>query len=114
MSLESKIYPSSPEFVAQAHVSGRAAYDELYKAALDDPEKFFGDLAAKELHWFSPWTKTFEWEEPFAKWFVGGTTNVSYNCLDRHLATQPDKAAIIWEGEPGETRTITYAALQAM
>jgi len=114
MSLETKIYPSSPEFVKQAHVSGRAAYDALYKAALDDPEKFFGDLAKKELHWFKPWTKTFEWQEPFAKWFSGGETNVSFNCLDRHLATQPDKAAIIWEGEPGETRTISYSELHGM
>jgi acetyl-CoA synthetase len=114
MSLETKSYPSSPEFVASAHVSGRAAYDALYQAALDDPEKFFGGLASSELHWFTPFTKTFEWQEPFAKWFQGGTTNVSYNCLDRHLATQPEKPAIIWEGEPGDQRTISYAELHGM
>jgi acetyl-CoA synthetase len=111
MSLETKVYPSPPAFVAQANVSGRAAYDALYQAALDDPEKFFGDLAKEHLHWFSRWEKTFEWNEPFAKWFSGGTINVSFNCLDRHLATQPEKPAIVWEGEPGDVRTLTYGEL---
>ena len=78
-----------------------------------DPEKFWGDLAREELHWFQPFDKVLEWKEPFAKWFVGGKTNVSYNCLDRTSddRSRQNKAAIIWEGEPGDTRTLTYPQL---
>ena len=68
------------------------------------PEAFWGELAKEELHWFKPFTKTLEWNEPFAKWFVGGQTNASYNCLDAHLSRpQADQPAIIWEGEPVAT-----------
>ena len=89
-----------------------AAYEQLYEAAKKDPEKFWGDLARKELHWFKPFDKVLEWKEPFAKWFVGGKTNVSYNCLDAHLTpARRNKAAIIWEGEPGDQRTLTYQQL---
>jgi len=88
-----------------------AEYQRLCKKAEKDPEKFWGDLS-KELVWFNPWKKVLEWKLPFAKWFVGGKINVSYNCLDRHVNTwRKNKAAIIWEGEPGETRTLTYQDL---
>ena len=66
---------------------------------------------AEELHWDRKWDRVLEWEPPYAKWFVGATTNASYNCLDRHLETRGDKTAIIWEGEPGEIRRFTYREL---
>ena len=79
--------------------------------ALDDPEGFWASMA-KELDWFKPWEKVLEWNPPFAKWFVGGRTNIAHNCLDRHLTTaRKNKAAIIWEGEPGDERILTYQAL---
>ena len=99
------------EFAAKAHVKSLAEYEALYKRSVETPEEFWADIA-KELHWFKPWDKVLEWKPPFAKWFVGGQTNISYNCLDRHLSTwRKNKAALIWEGEPGETRTWTYQQL---
>ncbi len=99
------------EFVAGSAVSGRAAYDELCQRAAADPEGFWA-WQAERLHWFRKWDKVLKWTPPFAQWFVGGQTNVAYNCLDRHLTTsRKDKAAIIWEGEPGDQRVYTYAML---
>lgn len=64
------------------------------------------------MHWFQPWEKVLDWQPPFAQWFVGGKLNIAYNCLDRHLSTwRRNKAALIWEGEPGDSRTLTYAQL---
>ncbi len=101
----------SPEFAKQAHVPSLAEYERLYKEAVEQPEKFWA-RAAEELHWFKPWDKVLEWDAPWAKWFVGGQINLSYNCLDRHVQTwRKNKAAIIWEGEPGEVRTLTYQQL---
>jgi acetyl-CoA synthetase len=78
---------------------------------MEDPEGFWAE-AARELEWIKPWQRVLEWDEPWAKWFVGGELNVCYNCVDRHLATwKRTKAAIIWEGEPGEERTLTYRDL---
>jgi acetyl-CoA synthetase len=109
---EDRVFPPSAEFVSQAKINSLAQYQALYDAALANPEKFWADLAREELHWFKPFEKTMEWNEPFAKWFIGGQTNVSYNCLDRHLTTERrNKAAIIWEGEPGDERTLTYQQL---
>ncbi len=105
-------YPPDSDFVKRAHVSGLDAYRELYRRAADDPEAFWGELAASELFWFEKWSRTLDWKSPFAKWFVGGKTNASYNCLDRHLTThRKNKAAIIWEGEPGDQRILTYQDL---
>src|SRR5258708_25397275 len=105
-------YPPDPDFVKRAHISGLDAYRELYRRAADDPEAFWGDLAASELFWFEKWSRTLDWKSPFAKWFVGGKTNASYNCLDRHLTThRKNTAAIIWEGEPGDQRSLTYQDL---
>ena len=88
-----------------------AAYEALWQEAAGDIEAFWGKFA-RELHWFKPFKKVLEWHEPFAKWFTGGETNVSYNCLDVHLTTaRRNKAAIIWEGEPGDTRVLTYQIL---
>ena len=112
--LEERQFPPTKEFAERAMIGSSAAYQELYDRALKDPEKFWGDLARQELHWFRPFDKVLEWNAPFAKWFVGGQTNASYNCLDAHLATpRRDKTALIWEGEPGEQRRLTYAELHA-
>jgi acetyl-CoA synthetase len=109
---ETRRFPPPAEFSQKALIGSLEAYEKLYAAAKDNPEKFWGDLARKELHWFEPFTQVLDWKPPFAKWFVGGKTNVSYNCLDAHLnGPRRDKTAILWEGEPGETRKLTYAEL---
>lgn len=108
---EKRLFEPSPEFSKSAHIKSMAEYEAIYKRAETDPEGFWGDIA-KELHWFKPYTKVLEWNAPWAKWFVGGETNLSYNCLDRHVQTwRRNKAALIWEGEPGEVRTYTYNQL---
>jgi acetyl-CoA synthetase len=102
---EDRTFVPSKAFVKNAHPNSPK------QAAPKDRLKFWEDFA-KELHWFKKWTKVLEWKLPAAKWFVGGRTNMSFNCLDRHLTThRRNKAAILWEGEPGEQRTITYQQL---
>ncbi|GAB4470514.1 MAG: acetate--CoA ligase [Elainellaceae cyanobacterium] len=99
-------------FSQQAHIKTLEEYEQLYERAAADPQKFWAELAQKELHWFEKWQTVLDWQPPFAKWFVGGKINISYNCLDRHLTTwRKNKAALIWEGEPGDSRTLTYAQL---
>jgi len=106
--VEGRTFPPSAEFVAAAGVTDRAVFD----AADADPEAFWAAQAAELVTWDAPWHTVCEWDLPFAKWFVGGRLNVSYNCLDRHVeAGAGDKVAYHWEGEPGDTRTITYAQL---
>jgi acetyl-CoA synthetase len=108
---EDRVFNPPDLFRAKATVSGMDAYEALYKRSVEDPDGFWSEVA-NELHWFSPWTDVLEWKPPFAKWFVGGTTNLSYNCLDRHLGSwRRNKAAILWEGEPGEERALTYQQL---
>jgi len=108
---ETRVFPPPPEFSAAAKISSMQAYKALWQEADDDPEAFWGKHA-RELHWFKPYDKVLQWNEPFAKWFVGGRTNVSYNCLDAHLGTpRQNKAALIWEGEPGDRRVLTYGML---
>ncbi|MBI5246534.1 MAG: acetate--CoA ligase [Elusimicrobia bacterium] len=108
---EGASFPPPPAFAKTARVPSKAARAKLTAAAAKSPEKFW-DAAARELFWFKPWRKTLQWKVPHAKWFVGGTTNLSYNCLDRHLdGPRRNKAALIWEGEPGEVRTYTYLQL---
>jgi acetyl-CoA synthetase len=108
---EQRVFEPSGEFRAGAQIQSREQYDRLYKEAKDDPEGFWAKIA-QELHWFKPWDRVLEWKLPFAKWFLGGELNISYNCLDRHVATwRKNKAAIQWEGEPGDSRTITYQQL---
>jgi len=108
---ESRLFPPSKEFSERARIGSMEEYEKLWKDADENGEKFWGDLA-QELHWFKPFGKVLQWEEPFAKWFVGGRTNVSYNCLDVHLGTpRANKAALIWEGEPGDSRVLTYQQL---
>ena len=108
---ENRVFPPPPEFAAKAHVRSMAEYEEIYARSIAEPEAFWAGVA-KELHWFAPWTKVLDWNLPWAKWFVGGKINISYNCLDRHVENgKKDKTAIIWEGEPGEVRTLTYGQL---
>jgi len=112
---EQHVYAPSVDFVRKAHVQSIEAYRDLYKRAEEQPEEFWGELAEKELFWFEKWSHVFEWAPPFVKWFVGGKTNVSYNCLDRHLTThRKNKVAILWEGEPGDQRMITYQELHRL
>ena len=107
LSNEKRIISASDEFKANATHSD----PEIYKLAAADRLGFW-EAQASQLHWFSKWTSVLEWERPFAKWFVGGTINASYNCLDVHLDTdRRDKAAVVWEGELGDVRTLTYAEL---
>jgi acetyl-CoA synthetase len=109
---ESRTFPPSAEFAAEAHVKSMAEYEKLYQHGLDDPEGFWAEQAKRLLRWLKPWNKTLIWNEPFAQWFVGGEINASDNCLDRHLAgPRRNKAAIVWEGEPGDTRVLTYQQL---
>jgi acetyl-CoA synthetase len=108
-----KFYPPSTEFAAKARISGMDAYQRLFDEAKADPEAFWAHIAAENIHWFKPWDKTLDSSEaPFYKWFVGGKTNMAYNCLDRHVENgRKDKPAIVWEGEPGDQRTLTYEQL---
>jgi acetyl-CoA synthetase len=108
---ETRKFSPSTDFAKQAHVKSLQEYRALWQRAKDNPDVFWAEQA-KSLHWFTPWTKVQEWNEPFVKWFVGGKTNVSYNCLDRHLTSATkNKAAIIWEGEPGDRQVWRYQDL---
>ncbi len=108
---ETRKFAPSAEFSVRARVRSLAEYERLWEEAAADVEAFWGRLAS-ELHWFQPFDKVLEWNEPFATWFSGGKTNASYNCLDAHLTSwRRNKAAIIWEGEPGERRVLTYQTL---
>jgi len=108
---ETRRFDPPAAFSAAARIGSMAEYEALYAESVRDPEGFFA-RAADELHWFERWHTTRVWSHPHAQWFVGGKTNLAYNCLDRHLqGPRRDKAALIWEGEPGETRTLTYHAL---
>jgi acetyl-CoA synthetase len=108
---EDRVFPPPPEFAAKAHVKSLAEYEALYNRSVADPEAFWAEVA-RELHWFKPWTKVLEWNEPWAKWFVGATCNISYNCLDLQIERgRGDKTAILFESEPGEVRKLTYSEL---
>jgi acetyl-CoA synthetase len=112
---EKRVFRPEPGFSRAANVPGLAAYQKLCKEGERNPERLWARFAREYVHWFSPWRRVLDWKPPFAKWFVGGKTNVSYNCLDRHLegehAWRRNKAAIIWEGEPGDQRVLTYGDL---
>ncbi|HZQ97862.1 MAG TPA: acetate--CoA ligase [Chloroflexota bacterium] len=103
---EDRKFPPPPELAASANAKA-----DVYERAKADPLAFWAE-AAKGIDWFKPWTQVLEWNVPWAKWFVGGQLNASYNCVDRHLTDgRKTKAALIWEGEPGETRVLTYQDL---
>src|SRR4029077_12171910 len=104
---ENRVFPATSAFKAQANVSD----PEIYDRANADLEGFWAEFA-RGFDWIKPWDRVLEWNCPWAKWFVGGQMNVSANCLDRHLRTwRRNKAAYIWEGEPGEQRVLTYGDL---
>ena len=108
----STLYPPSEQFARRAQVKSMNEYRELCRRAEQDPEGFWADVAEREIHWFEKWSRVLEWNAPFARWFAGAKTNAAYNCLDRHLTThRKNKVAILWEGEPGDQRFITYQEL---
>ncbi|MEY5015982.1 MAG: acetate--CoA ligase [Verrucomicrobiota bacterium] len=108
---ERRVFKPAREFSKKARIQNLAEYRKMWEESVKRPDRFWG-REASELQWQQKWSKVLEWKEPFVKWFVGGKINVSENCLDRHLGTaRQNKAAIIWEGEPGEKRTITYLQL---
>jgi acetyl-CoA synthetase len=110
---EDRIFPPPPEFSAKAYIKSMEELELLRAEASADPESFWARMA-EELHWFKRWDAVLNWDPPHAEWFAGGRINISYNCLDRHLATwRRNKAALIWEGEPGDQRTITYQQLHS-
>ena len=109
---EKRLFNPPAEFAAKAQVKSFTDYQQLYEQAKADPVAFWEKLALEELHWLQPWDTVLDWQPPEVKWFTGGKINIAYNCLDRHLDTwRRNKAAIIWEGEPGDSRTLTYAQL---
>ena len=101
---EDRRFPPSPAFRARPTCRTKAST----RGPSADPEGFWAGFA-RELEWFTPWTQVLDWKPPHAKWFVGGTLNASVNCVDRHVrGPRRNKAALIWEGEPGDRRTLTY------
>jgi acetyl-CoA synthetase len=110
--VETRVFKPSDGFVQQALIPSLDQYRELYQQSIQDPDGFWSKQATELLLWRKKWDTVLKWEAPFAQWFVGGKLNVSENCLDRHLnGPRRNKAAIIWEGEPGEVRTLTYQQL---
>jgi acetyl-CoA synthetase len=109
---ERRVFPPPPSFVGRAHIKSMAEYRQLWQRAKDDPDGFWSEHAKSVLSWFKPWDKVLTWNEPHAQWFAGGKLNASYNCLDRHLKEgRGNKAAIVWEGEPGDSRVLRYQDL---
>jgi acetyl-CoA synthetase len=109
---ENRIFRPNKSFAKRAHIQSIEEYQALYRKSIKNPEKFWSQQAADTLVWHRKWKKVLEWDPPYAKWFVGGRLNVSENCLDRHLdGVRKNKAAIIWEGEPGDRKTLTYQQL---
>ncbi len=109
--VENRVFKPAKAFAKKARIQSMEQYQKMWNESIKQPEKFFG-REAKELIWQKPWKKVLDWKAPNAKWFVGGQLNVSENCLDRHLqSSHRTKAAIMWEGEPGEKRVLTYQQL---
>ncbi len=109
--VEKRVFKPPRDFAKKARIKSLGQYRRMYRESIRQPAKFWA-REASELVWRAPWKKVLEWKAPFAKWFVGGKLNISENCLDRHLnGPRRNKAAIIWEGEPGDKRTLTYQQL---
>jgi acetyl-CoA synthetase len=109
--IEKRKFAPPSDFSRRAAVKSLAEYEALYRRADENAEEFWAECA-KGISWFKPFSKVLEWNFPFAKWFVGGELNASYNCVDRHLAgPRRNKAALLWEGEPGDSRVLTYQML---
>jgi acetyl-CoA synthetase len=111
---ERRVFPPPEDFARSAHIRSMEELERLRAEAAEQPLEFWARMA-EELHWFKKWDTVLKWEPPHAEWFVGGKINISYNCLDRHLQTwRRNKAALVWEGEPGEQRTLTYQQMHAL
>src|SRR6476661_2970335 len=109
--IEKRVFKAAKDFSKRARIKSLAQYRKMYRESMRRPDAFWV-REAKELVWRKPWKRVLDWKAPFAKWFVGGQLNVSANCLDRHLdGPRRNKAAIIWEGEPGDSRVLTYQML---
>src|SRR6202163_170523 len=109
--IEKRVFRPRKEFSQKARIKSLDQYRRMYRESIKQPVKFW-TREAGVLKWRSRWTTVLQWKAPFAKWFVGGKLNISENCLDRHLAgPRRNKAAILWEGEPGDKRTLTYQQL---
>jgi acetyl-CoA synthetase len=113
ISREARLFPPPPNFQARALISDPAVYERLYQRSITEPEAFWAETAVEELTWIKPFTKVLDWQSPWARWFEDGQLNLSANCLDRHLETRGGKVALLWEGEPGEERRLTYRELHA-
>jgi acetyl-CoA synthetase len=110
---ENRVFQPPAEFAARAHIKNLAEYEAMYRRSVDEPEAFWAE-AAGELEWFTPWTKVLDGAMGSAKWYTGGKLNLSHNCVDRHATgARRDKVALLWEGEPGEVRKLTYGELHA-
>ena len=109
---EARVFPPPAEFSRRAHVKSLADYQRLCEEAAADPEGYWARVAG-ELQWERKWTQVLDWRPPFSKWFVGGKLNLAVNCIDRHLDARGDKPAIVFEGEPGDERVLTFKQLHA-
>ena len=111
---EDRLFPPSEEFSSRAVIQSLEEYQQLYDRAKNDPVGFWDEIGKQELHWFEPYSEVLSGNTHDVKWYVGGKTNLSYNCLDANIAAgKGDRAAIIWEGEPGDQRTLSYKELHA-
>src|SRR5207247_9855842 len=109
--VEKRVFKPSKDFAKNTRIKSLDQYRRMYRESIKQPAKFWA-REASELVWRAPWKKVLHWNAPFAEWFVGGKLNISENCLDRHLTgPRRHKAAIIWEGEPGDQRTLPYPQL---
>src|SRR5438876_6229370 len=111
VSREARLFPPPAAFTAGALINDAAAYEKLYLRSIDDPEGFWAETARAELTWIRDFKKVLDWKLPYSRWFEDGQLNLSANCLDRHLAKHGDKVALEWEGEPGDSRKLTYREL---
>lgn len=110
---ERRVFRPHRAFASKAQIRSMAQYRRMWRESVQHPERFWGRAAKEHIAWFKAWRKVLDWKPPFAQWFVGGKLNVSHNCIDRH-ATGPrrNKAAILWEGEPGDSNSKINGKLQ--
>jgi acetyl-CoA synthetase len=113
VSHEGRVFPPPPEFQKKALIRSLREYQKLYDEAAKDPDAYWAARAKEEIYWKTPFQTVLEWKPPNARWFLGGTTNLCYNALDRHLGKYADKTAILFEGEPGDVRKLSYRQLHA-
>ena len=109
---EQRLFKPSTEFSQASYIKSIEEYRHLGDRAQENPERFWAELADSELQWFQTWDKVLNWQPPHAQWFIGGKLNITHNCLDRHLtASSKNMPALVWQGEPGDSRTYNYAKL---